>query len=114
MAGGFDLKELSIVGKGRSMLTTKSSAFTMPRSASSSWGKRGAFWGGTLGSVFLRRISDTANHRPRDCVKFTCFHSDFSSRALDGYRRIQRALGAALFSIGVARSTVLEYEAPEG
>lgn len=109
MAGGFDLKELSIVGKGFHA-DDKVVGFHNAKERTVFWGKRGAFWGGLWGlfsgGVFLT-LPIIGHVIVLGSLASTVISAVERSMVIGGFS----ALGAALFSIGVARSTVLEYEA---
>ncbi len=109
VAGGFDMKELSIVGKGFHA-DEKVVGFHNAGERIVFWGNRGAFWGGLWGQ-FFGGVFLTLPIIGHVIILGTLAASVVS--AVEGASVIGgfSALGAALFSLGVKRHIVWEYEA---
>ena len=108
-AAGFEMKNLSVVGKGYHT-EEKVVGFYNTGDRVKFWGKRGAFWGGLLGLVLRRAVHDHSGHRPCHCAWISgghCVSAIESAVVVGGLS----ALGAALYSIGVPKDSVIQYEA---
>ena len=108
-ASGFEMKHLSIVGKGYET-EEKVVGFYNVGDRVKFWGKRGAFWGGFWG-LFLGGLFMTipvVGHVVVLGYLATVAISAIESAVMVGGLS---ALGAALYSIGVPKDSVLQYEA---
>lgn len=109
VAGGFDMKELSIVGKGFHT-EEKVVGFYNAGERIVFWGNRGAFWGGLwglfFGGVFLT-LPIVGHVIILGSLASAVVSAVEGALVMGGLS----ALGAALFSLGVQRNSVLEYEA---
>ena len=106
---GFDMKDLSIVGKGFHT-EEKVVGFYNVGERMVFWGNRGAFWGGLWG-LFLGGVVLTLPLVGQVVILGTLaatLISGVEGAILGGGIS---ALGAALYSIGVPRDSILEYEA---
>ena len=107
-AAGFDMKHLSIVGKGYHT-DEKVVGFYNPGDRVKFWGTRGAFWGGFwglfLGGLFL--TVPVVGHVVVLGYLAAVVASGLENAVVVGGLS---ALGAALYSIGVPKNSVLEYE----
>ncbi len=109
VAHGFDMKDLSIVGKGFHT-EEKVVGFYNIGDRMAFWGNRGAFWGGLWG-LFLGGVVLTLPVVGQVVILGTLaatLVAGVEGAILGGG---VSALGAALYSIGVPRDTILEYEA---
>lgn len=108
-AAGFDMKNLSIVGKGYHT-DEKVVGFYNAGDRIKFWGTRGAFWGGFwglfLGGLFL--AIPVVGHVVILGYLATIVASGIENAVLVGGLS---ALGAALYSIGIPKDSVLQYEA---
>ena len=106
---GFDMKHLSVVGKGYHT-DEKVVGFYNAGDRIKFWGKRGAFWGGLwgwlVGGLFLT-IPGTGP------VVVLGYLTAAVISAIEGAVLVGgvSALGASLFSIGIPRDSVIQYEA---
>ena len=104
---GFDIKSLSLVGKGYHT-DEKVVGFYNVGDRVKFWGKQGAFWGGLWG-LFLGGLFITFR-------RWICRRAWLSGHGDDRGHRERRvvgglsALGAALYSIGVPKDSVVQYE----
>ena len=108
-ATGFDMKQLSIVGKGYQS-EEKVVGFYTTGDRIKFWGTRGAFWGGFWG-LFLGGLFMTIpvlGHVVVLGYLATVAASAIETAAVVGGLS---ALGAALYSIGVPKDSVIQYEA---
>jgi hypothetical protein len=105
---GFALGNLSVVGKGYHS-EEKAVGFYNVGNRMKFWGKRGALWGGLWG-LFLGGVSLTipvVGH-----VIVLGYLASIVASAVEGAIMVGglSALGAALYSAGVPRDSVLQYE----
>ena len=107
-AGGFDMKRLSVVGKGYHS-EEKVVGFYNVGDRIKFWGSRGAFWGGFWGLFFGGLFLTAPLTGPVLVVGFlaTVIISGIENAVVVG---ALGALGAALYSIGVPKDSVLQYE----
>ncbi len=107
-ADGFDMKHLSIVGKGYHT-DEKVVGFYNVGDKVKFWGSRGAFWGGLWGLFFggLFMTIPIVGH-----VIVLGYLAAAAVSAVEGAVIVGGigALGAALSSIGVPKDSVLQYE----
>lgn len=108
-AGGFEMKNLSVVGKGFHT-EEKVVGFYEAGDRIKFWGTRGAFWGGLwglfFGGVFL--TIPILGHVVVLGYLAAAIISAAESAALTGGLG---AVGAALYSIGIPKGSVVHYEA---
>ena len=104
----FDMKQLSIVGQGYHT-EEKVIGFYSAGDRIKFWGKRGAFWGGLwglfFGGVFL--MVPVVGQVMVLGYLATVIASGVESAVLVGGLS---ALGAAMYSVGVPKETVIQYE----
>jgi hypothetical protein len=107
-ANGFDIKNLSLIGKGYHT-DEKVIGFYNTGDRVKFWGSRGAFWGGFWGLFFGGLFITTPVVGPVAVVGYLAavIISAVENAALVGGFS---AIGAALFSIGIPRDSVLQYE----
>jgi heat induced stress protein YflT len=108
-AAGFEMKNLSVVGKGYHT-EEKVVGFYNIGDRIKFWGERGAFWGGLWG-LFLGGISMTV---PVVGPVFVLgYLGAVAISAIEGAVVVGglNALGAALYSIGIPKNSVIQYEA---
>ena len=107
-AGGFDMKELSVVGKGYHT-EEKVVGFYSNGDRITFWGARGAFWGGLWGLFFggLFLTVPILGHVVVLGYLAATLVSGIESAALVGG---MSAIGAALYGLGVPKDSVLQYE----
>lgn len=107
-AAGFDMRNLSVVGKGYHS-EERVVGFYNIGDRIKFWGARGAFWGGFWGLFFGGLFIATPLTGPVFVVGFltAAAISAIESAAIVGGLG---ALGAALYSIGVPEDSVLQYE----
>jgi hypothetical protein len=108
-ATGFDMKQLSVVGKGY-QTEEKVVGFYTTGDRIKFWGTRGAFWGGFWG-LFLGGLFMTipvVGH-----VVVLGYLATVAASAIETAVMVGglSALGAALYSIGVPKDSVIQYEA---
>src|SRR5271169_2553651 len=108
-AAGFEMKNLSVVGKGYHS-EEKVVGFYNIGDRVRFWGKRGAFWGGLWGLFFggLFMAVPVVGHVIVLGYLATVAFSAVESAVIVGGLS---ALGAALYSIGVPKDSVIRYEA---
>jgi Heat induced stress protein YflT domain len=108
-AGGFEMKNLSVVGKGYHS-EEKVVGFYSAGDRIRFWGGRGAFWGGLWGLFFggLFMAIPVVGHVIVLGYLAAVAVSAVESAVLVGGLS---ALGAALYSIGVPKDSVIRYEA---
>ena len=107
-SSGFEMKNLSVVGKGYHS-EEKVVGFYTAGDRIKFWGTRGAFWGGFWG-LFLGGLFMTV-----PVVGHVFVLGYLASVAISGIETAVMAgglsaLGAALYSIGVPKDSVIEYE----
>jgi hypothetical protein len=108
-AAGFEMKNLSIIGKGYHT-DEKVVGFYNAGDRIKFWGARGAFWGGfwglLLGGIFIA----TPAAGP---VVVLGYLAAIVITALENAILVGglSAIGAALYSIGIPKNSVVEYEA---
>ncbi len=108
-AAGFEMKNLSIIGKGYHT-DEKVVGFYNAGDRIKFWGSRGAFWGGfwglLLGGIFIA----TPAAGP---VVVLGYLAAIVITALENAILVGglSAIGAALYSIGIPKDSVVEYEA---
>ncbi len=105
---GFDMKKLSIVGKNYETDEAVLGYYNMGERASA-WGKQGAFWGGLWGLIVGSAILFVPGVGPVTVA------GTFVSALLGGLEGAVlvgglSAFGAALFSLGVPKNTIVKYE----
>ena len=107
-AAGFEMKSLSVVGKGYHT-DEKVVGFYNMGDRVKFWGKRGAFWGGLWGLFFgglFLTIPVLGHVIVLGYLAATVVSAVESAVMVGGLS----ALGAALYSIGVPKDSVIEYE----
>jgi hypothetical protein len=106
---GFDLKSLSIIGHGYQR-EERVIGFYNVADRVTFWGGRGAFWGGLWGLFFSGVFIAAPVTGP---VVVLGFLASMAISALEGALIAGgfSALGAALYSLGVPRDSVIAYEA---
>ncbi len=107
--GGFDMKSLSVVGKGYHT-DEKVTGFYNMGDRVKFWGSRGAFWGGFWGLFFggmFLTIPIVGHVVVLGYLAATLFSGLEGAVTVGGLS----ALGAALYSIGIPKNSVLNYEA---
>ena len=107
-AAGFDIKDLSVVGKGYHT-DEKVVGFYNLGDRVRFWGTRGAFWGGLWGLFFggLFLAIPVVGHVVVLGYLATIMIAAVENAVLTGGLG---ALGAALYSLGIPKNSVLEYE----
>jgi len=107
-ADGFEMKNLSVVGKGYHS-EEKVVGFYNVGDRIKFWGSRGALWGGFWGLFFGGLFLATPVAGPVMVVGFlaTIAISGIENAIVVG---ALGALGAALYSIGVPKNSVLQYD----
>ncbi|MGP0093329.1 MAG: hypothetical protein ACLPKB_25810 [Xanthobacteraceae bacterium] len=107
--GGIDMKHLSVVGKGYHT-DEKVVGFYNAGDRIKFWGKRGAFWGGLWGWLFgaLFMTVPVVGH-----VVVLGYLAAIVVSAIEGAVVVGglSVLGAALYSIGIPKNSVVDYEA---
>ena len=108
-AAGFEMKNLSVVGKGYHT-DEKVVGFYNAGDRVKFWGTRGAFWGGLWGMFFggLFLTIPVVGHVVVLGYLATIAITAIESAVIVGGLS---ALGAALYSIGVPKDSVIKYEA---
>jgi Heat induced stress protein YflT domain len=108
-ASGFEMKNLSVVGKGYHT-DEKVVGFYNVGDRVKFWGKRGAFWGGLWGMFFggLFLAVPFVGH-----VVVLGYLAAMAISAIETAVMVGgiSALGAALYSIGIPKDSVIQYEA---
>ena len=107
-AAGFDMKNLSVVGKGYHT-DEKVVGFYNSGDRIKFWGTRGAFWGGLWGLFFgglFMTVPVIGN------VVVLGYLASVIIAAIDNALVVGAfsALGAAIYSIGVPKDSVIQYE----
>ncbi|MGO8738897.1 hypothetical protein [Rhodoblastus sp.] len=107
-ASGFDIKDLSLVGKGYHT-DEKVVGFYNIGDRVKFWGSRGAFWGGFWGLFFggLFLTVPLVGHVVVLGYLAAVLISGVENAALVGGLS---AIGAALYSIGIPKDSILQYE----
>ncbi len=105
---GFDMKKLSIIGKGYHTEEDPLGYFTVGDRVKF-WGKQGAFWGGLWGLLIGAGFFWVPAFGP---LMVAGPISSALIGALEGAAIVGgfSALGAALYSIGIPRQSVIKYE----
>jgi len=108
-AAGFEMKRLSVVGKGYHT-DEKVIGFYNIGDRIKFWGSRGAFWGGLWGLFFggLFMTIPVVGH-----VVVLGYLAATAISAVEGALMVGglSALGATLYSIGIPKDSVIQYEA---
>ena len=106
---GFDMKHLTIIGKGYHTEENVVGFYNIGDRVKF-WGGRGAFWGGLWGLFFGGLFLTVPLVGPVIVLGYTAsiIISALESAVLVGGIS---ALGAALFSIGIPKDSVIQYEA---
>jgi len=105
---GFDMKKLAIVGKDYQKEEHVRGYYnTLQRMKF--WGKRGAFWGGLWGVLFSPAFMCVpgAGSLTAGGMLFSTVASGLSTAFFAGGLTV---LGAALYSIGIPKNSVIHYE----
>ncbi len=107
-AAGFDIKDLSVVGKGYHT-DEKVVGFYNTGDRVRFWGTRGAFWGGLWGLFFggLFLTIPVVGHVVILGYFATIMIAAVENAVLTGGLG---AIGAALYSIGIPKNSVVDYE----
>jgi uncharacterized membrane protein len=105
---GFDMKRLSIIGKEYQTEEEVVGYYTTGDRVKA-WGKRGAFWGGLWGLLFGSAFFLVPGIGPLFAAGPVV---GWIVGALEGATVVGgfSALGAALYSIGIPKDSVIEYE----
>ena len=105
---GFDMKKLSILGKGMENEQHVMGYYNAPERAIF-WGKHGAIWGGLLGLLFGSAMFMVPGVGPLFVLGPL---AGWIFGAIEGAVVVGglSALGAALFSIGIPKNSALQYE----
>ena len=107
-AAGFDIKNLSVVGKGY-RTEEKVVGFYNMGDRVKFWGERGAFWGGLWGLFFggiVLTLPVFGNVIVLGYLAATALSALEGAVVVGG----ASALGAALYSIGMPKNSVIDYE----
>jgi hypothetical protein len=107
-AAGFEMKNLSLVGKGYHS-DEKVVGFYNTGDRVKFWGSRGAFWGGFWGILFggvFMTIPVVGHVVVLGYLAAVVFSGLETAIVVGGLS----ALGAALYSLGIPKNSVLEYE----
>lgn len=105
---GFDMKKLAIVGKDYQKEENVLGYYnTLDRAKF--WGKRGAFWGGLWGVLFSPAFMciPVAGSVTAGGLLFSTVVSGLSTALFTGSLT---ALGAALYSLGIPKNSIIRYE----
>lgn len=107
-AAGFNMKQLSVVGKGYHT-EEKVVGFYNVGDRVAFWGTRGAFWGGLWALFFGGLFITTPLVGPVVAVGYL---ATSAIAAIEGAAVVGglSALAAALYSIGIPKDSVLQYE----
>ena len=108
-AAGFEMKNLSVVGKGY-QTDEKVVGFYNIGDRVKFWGLRGAFWGGLWGLFFGGLFMTIPAVGP---VVVLGYLATVAITAIENAVIVggMSALGAALYSIGIPKDSVIQYEA---
>jgi len=107
-SAGFDMKSLSVVGKGYHT-DEKVTGFYNMGDRVKFWGSRGAFWGGFWGLFFggmFLTIPVVGHVIVLGYLAATLISGEEGAITVGGLS----AIGAALYSIGIPKNSVLQYE----
>ena len=107
-AAGFEMKNLSVVGKGY-QTDEKGVGFYNTGDRIKFWGKRGAFWGGLWGMFFgglFLTIPVVGHVVMLGYLAAMAVYGIENAIVVGGLS----ALGAALYSIGIPKDSVIQYE----
>ncbi len=105
---GMDMKRFSVIGKGYHT-EEKAVGFYNTGSRMKFWGKHGAFWGGLWGLLFggiLLTIPPIGHVFVLGHLAAMVYGAIEGAIVVGGLS----ALGAALYSIGIPKNTVIQYE----
>ena len=105
---GIDMKKLSIVGKGYEREEHVKGYYNAVDRVKF-WGKRGAFWGGLWGILFspATMVIPVAGSLTVGRILLSTLVSGLSTAIFTGSLT---AFGAALYSIGIPRNSIIKYE----
>jgi uncharacterized membrane protein len=105
---GFDMKKLSILGKGMENEQHVVGYYNAPERAAF-WGKYGAFWGGLFGLLFGSAMFMVPGIGPLFVLGPL---AGWIMGGIEGAVVVGglSALGGALYSIGIPKNSVLQYE----
>jgi heat induced stress protein YflT len=106
--GGFDMKKISVIGKGYHS-EEKVVGFYNAGQRIRFWGKRGAFWGGLWGLFFgglFMTVPIVGHVIVLGYLAAVAISAIESAVVVGGLS----ALGAALYSLGIPKDSVVEYE----
>jgi len=105
---GFELKTLSVVGKGYQKEQDVVGFYNIEDRVKF-WGSRGAFWGGLWGLFFGGLFVSTPLVGP---VVVLGYLATAAISAVEGAMVVGglSALGAALYSVGIPRDSIVDYE----
>jgi uncharacterized membrane protein len=105
---GFDMKKLSILGKGMENEQHVVGYYNAPERAVF-WGKYGAFWGGLMGLLFGSAMFMVPGIGPLFVLGPL---AGWLFGAIEGAVIVGglTALGAAFYSLGIPKNSVLQYE----
>lgn len=105
---GFDMKKLSIVGKGY-QTDEHAIGYYNTGDRVKFWGKQGAFWGGLWGLLFGSAFFWIPGVGPLAVggALVSTLVGGASGAALTGSLT---ALGAALYSVGIPKDSIIQYE----
>ena len=106
---GFDIKSLSIVGKGYHT-EEKATGFYNTGDRIKFWGTRGAFWGGFWGLFFGGAFIATPVVGPVIVLGYLTAAAISAVEGVIVFGGLS-ALGAALYSIGIPKDSIIDYEA---
>jgi hypothetical protein len=111
MIGGFDIKKLSVVGKGYHT-DEKIVGFYNMADRVQFWGSRGAFWGALWSLFFGGLFIATPVVGPVIALGYLAGVAVAALGAVEGAVVVGglSALGAALYSIGIPKDSVVRYE----
>ena len=106
--GGFDMKDFSVVGKGYHS-EEKVVGFYNMGERMKFWGKYGAFWGGIWGLFFGGMFWTAPVVGP---IVVLGYLATIVVSAIEGALVVGSltALGAALYSVGIPKDSVIKYE----
>jgi uncharacterized membrane protein len=106
---GIDMKRLTVVGKGYERAEHVKGYYNAIDRVKF-WGKRGAFWGGMWGIIFSPAFMfvPVAGSVTVGRILLSTFASGLSTAVFTGGLS---AIGAALYSIGIPKNSVIKYEA---
>jgi len=105
---GFDMKKLSILGKGYEQ-EENSPTYYNGINRVKYWGKRGAMWGGLWGVLFgpaFMCVPGAGSLTAGGILFYTLANGVSTAIFTGGFT----ALGAALYSIGIPKNSIIHYE----